>query len=244
MPTLSAALCVTQALRMTASDRLNSARQVTIEGRYEEALNEFVWFHDHALEEEPALYGVRLSFALMYWMELAEAYPRAKQVLEEIRDRKTNALIHGEGSRETFHDVEAINEALGCTAHTYSLFVQLASSNSGLAESCSKLALPAIVCEGDFALAARYLPEPENRIMELGQSLNEDIEDLKQLPHPHAQLRDVHIKIYASQVQIIVSIVAGVGHSQDASRLRSLATKLVKSASVRKAIRGVLATKV
>ncbi len=227
---------------MTASDRLNSARQATVEGRYEEALSEFVWFHDHALEEEPALYGVRLSFALMYWMELAEAYPKAKLVLEEIRDRKTDALIHGEGNRETFHDVEAINEALGCTALTYSLFVQLASSNSVLAESCSKLALPAIVCEGDFALAARYLPEPENRIIELGKSLNEDIEDLKQFPHPHAPLRDAHIHIYASEVQLIVSVVAGVGLLQDAGRLQSLASKLVKLASVRKAVKSALTT--
>lgn len=227
---------------MTASDRLNSARQATVEGRHEEALSEFVWFHDHALVEEPALYGVRLSFALMYWIELAEAYPKAKQVLEEIRDLKTEALIHGDGNREIFHDVEAINEALGCPAHTYSLFVQLTFSNSALAQSCSKLALPAIVSEGDFALAARYLPEPENRIIELGKSLNEDIEDLKQFPHPHAPLRDAHIQIYASQVQLIASIVAGVGHSQEASRLRSLASRLVKSASVRKAVRSELAT--
>ena len=156
---------------MTASDRLNSARQATVEGRYEDALAEFVWFHDHALEEDAALYGVRLSFALAYWMELAEVYPIAKQVLIETRDRKATALIHGEGNRDTFHDVDSINEALGCSAHTYTLFVQLTSSNPSLAESCSKSALPAIVYAGDFALASRYLPEPESSIEELSNLL-------------------------------------------------------------------------
>lgn len=61
---------------MTASERLKVARAATREGNHETALRELIWFHDHSLEEDPALCGVRLSFALSYWMEVAQVYPR------------------------------------------------------------------------------------------------------------------------------------------------------------------------
>jgi menaquinone-dependent protoporphyrinogen IX oxidase len=66
---------------MNAQDRLHAAQRAVREGRYEEALSEFVRFHEHALEELPSLYGVRLSFALSYWAHLAEVYPKARVVL-------------------------------------------------------------------------------------------------------------------------------------------------------------------
>jgi len=225
---------------MNASDRLHAAHRAVSEGQFEEALDEYVWFHEHALEEEPALYGVRLSFALAYWIELADAYPRARQVLEEIRDRKTAALLRGEGNRRLFHDVESINENLGCTSNTYSLFVQLAASNPSLAESCVPLALPAIVDAGDYQLASRYLPDPERRINTLSKSLNHDIEELKQLPRSRAPRRDAYIHIYASEVQVIVTVLAGIGQQDEASRLQELASTLIKSASVRKLVRRAL----
>src|SRR4051812_29867743 len=65
-------------LRMNASERLHSGRTATHEGRFEEALSQFIWFHEHSLEEDRAYLGVRLSFALSYWMELAERYPPAR----------------------------------------------------------------------------------------------------------------------------------------------------------------------
>jgi len=57
---------------------LSDTQQMVREGRYQEALERFVWFHDHALEHEPsAMYGVRLSFALSYWKSLGDVYPPA-----------------------------------------------------------------------------------------------------------------------------------------------------------------------
>lgn len=229
---------------MNASDRLNSARQAAFEGRHEEALIEYIWFHDHALEEEPSQYGVRLSFALAYWVELGEAYPKAKRILKEIRDNKTTSLLRGEGNRETFHDIESINRAMNCSSLTYLLFVQLVSSYPVLAESCAGIALPAIVGASDYHLAARYLSEPEKRIKKLCEFLNQDIEKLKQLPRSRAPMRKAHIHVYVSQVQLIVSVLAGLGQSEEADRLRIQASKLVKSPTVRRDIRAALASKV
>jgi len=68
---------------------LSDTQQMVREGRYQEALERFVWFHDHALEHEPsAMYGVRLSFALSYWKSLGDVYPPAMTALVEMRNRK------------------------------------------------------------------------------------------------------------------------------------------------------------
>lgn len=40
---------------MTAQERLHVAHLAAIEGKHEEALTEYIWFHDHALEEQPSL---------------------------------------------------------------------------------------------------------------------------------------------------------------------------------------------
>jgi hypothetical protein len=82
--------------------RLSAGQVAASEGRYEEALREYVWFHDHALEHRQSLYGVRLSFALSYWMDLAKEYPEARRKLREIRDRKAETLASGRGGPRPF----------------------------------------------------------------------------------------------------------------------------------------------
>ena len=47
---------------MSAKERYKNVQAAVREGRYEEALREQIWFHDHALEEQRSLYGVRLSY--------------------------------------------------------------------------------------------------------------------------------------------------------------------------------------
>src|SRR5262245_56849046 len=140
---------------MDPQERLKLAQAAADEGRYAEALREHIWIHEHALEHEPAFYGVRLSFALAYWVELAKVYPEARRALEEIRDRKIERLRRGEGDRGTFHDVESINEHLQCERSTSDLFTGMASDFPALASRCADLALAALVKTEDYELARR-----------------------------------------------------------------------------------------
>ncbi len=89
---------------MTAKERLRAARDAARDGRYAEALSEYIWFHNHALEEMPSLRGVRRSFALGYWLELAAAYPPARAALKGVRDEKTKRLLEGAEDWELFND--------------------------------------------------------------------------------------------------------------------------------------------
>jgi len=117
---------------------LNDTRMLTIQKKYPEALERFIWFHNHALENDPAMRGVRVSFAISYWKDLADVYPPAMEALKEVRDKKTRQLKDSLGTVDLFKDVVAINGSLGLneTLKTIELFEILEQKDSQLAKQC------------------------------------------------------------------------------------------------------------
>src|SRR5262249_28321035 len=128
-----------------------------IAGRYEEALAKHVWFYDNALKIDPALYGVRLSFALMYWKQLSIVYPPAKAKLIEIRDEAEKKVTSGEGIRDSFHDVESINSVLGEDKKTAALFGSLDKKDGKVAAQVFDVARPALIRAGEIKLCSKYV---------------------------------------------------------------------------------------
>jgi hypothetical protein len=228
---------------MNACDRLRLARLSVLDGKYEDALSTYVWFHHHALDEEPALYGVRLSFALSHWLELAAIYPPALVALQEIRDDKTSRLISGELDRTLFHDVCSINHYLSANAETVRLFEQLDCSHPHFASVCCNLALEALVEAHRFNLAAKYLPDPIGRIATLAQRLNEDIARIPERPRSKAPCYRAYSLNFASTLGTIVSILSGVDRHADAEECKTKALSLLKPWYVRKAVVRALADK-
>ena len=98
------------------------AKRFANEGLYDKALECHLWFHEHALEYEPAFYGVRLSFALSSWLELGKKYPPALTALMAVRDRSSTKLYHGDPCDDLFHDVVALNNILGADDATFTMF--------------------------------------------------------------------------------------------------------------------------
>lgn len=224
-------------MRMSALERLQAARQAGLEGRHEEALRELVWFHHHAQEEQRALAGVRLSYALFYWIQLGETYPPARQALVDLREEKAQILLLGAGRRELFHDVVAIDERLEQIRATYELYLALAERHPALAERCSQLALPAIVAAKDYLLADRVRGEPEARIRRRAADLRDDIHGIKHRRYTEAPQRWAMIKSYAEFVRRDVEITAGIGQPAEARRLARLASELMYDPSLRAEVR-------
>jgi hypothetical protein len=54
---------------------LRQARQLVKSEQYAAALEKYIWFHDHALDADRALAGVRLSYAILEWVDLGGLYP-------------------------------------------------------------------------------------------------------------------------------------------------------------------------
>jgi len=233
---------------MNPGERRKAGREHAAAKRYAEALHEYVWFHEHALEHGPAWYGVRLSYALSDWMELAEHHPEARTTLVVIRDRKTAQLLRGEGTRELFHDVAAIDGHLGEPAHAHDLFRRLADLDPSFAMKCSSIARPILVAAGDHDLAARFLPPLDDYVRSLANQCNERVRDLQSRPGPSgpeetlrvAMLFGAEASVYADAVRDLLTVLDRTGRSNEAVRLRGLALELVVDESMREKIRLLL----
>ena len=130
---------------MRAIDRLKAAYAAKARGEYQTALEHLVWFHEYALDETRALLGIRLSYALAYWIELGAEFPPALDALRQIRDRKVADLRAGRYDGQLFLDVSAINDYLSEGAGTYLLYVELRHRAAPFAAECAPIALPAVV---------------------------------------------------------------------------------------------------
>jgi hypothetical protein len=126
-------------------------------GHFETALAKHIWFHENALSIEPALYGVRLSFALSYWLQLAEQPPPALTKLKEIRERALNDVLAGHNVRESFHDMEAIDEWLNDQTATANVFEMLEEKSPKTAREVFELAMPSLVHCRMFTLINKYI---------------------------------------------------------------------------------------
>ena len=222
---------------MDPRKRLDKAQQAAAEGRHAEALRGYEWFHRNALKHRPSLYGVRLSFALAYWTELAKVYPEAGRSLERIRRDKTAALRDGRGNRETFHDVVSINDYLKKQLDTYRLFVNLDRKRPALAAKCASLAMPALVRHRDFKRARRHVQDPEALLSHRASLFKEGMEWSNSRPRKwKAASREAHIRIYCKDVALLTAILRGSGERAKAAELRKQALGLVEPASLRKLV--------
>jgi hypothetical protein len=225
---------------MDPRDRLTKAQAAADAGDYETALSEYVWFHNHALEYRPSLYGVRVSFALSYWKNLGDVYPPALLALRTIRGDKTATLLRGEKDRELFHDVASINEYLGEERSTYELFRTLDQTAPAFARQCFTLAVDAIVAAKDFELAARYAPDPESALLEFSDDLNNDVADYRAGPPVKAPRLDAYIHIYCGRIRNMLRILTGMGKPLDADLAREWAVALIEDRRVRARVRTAL----
>src|SRR4051812_34817029 len=84
------------------SSILQEAEADTRAGRFEDALQKHIWYHENALKFQRAQYGVRLSFALSAWWELASKYPPAMEALRRARDTAEANVRSQDGKFDAF----------------------------------------------------------------------------------------------------------------------------------------------
>jgi hypothetical protein len=203
---------------------LAEARLLAAQGRFQEALEKHVWFHEHALEFDEALAGVRLSFGLTGWVELGDVYPPARQALLSVRDRATRAIAQGDGSFALFHEVAAINRHLGDEAETVRFFELLHQRHPELARQCYPVAEQTLVQAGEYATCSSYVPDPAARVEEIcrfRQMTLEIAEENPRLGAPEARLREYAALKFLDETQRLIAILEGAGRTQDAEHVRA-----------------------
>ncbi len=218
-----------------AEDALDQARRLASEGKFEEALQKHIWFHNHALEVDPAYYGVRLSFALRDWVELGKKYPAALTALRKIRDEKTSRLVTGQADRNLFHDVESINEYLDESAATVELFKKIEVAQPDFAASVYDLADKALIATGEYALAKRYLGNPITRFETAKRQFEDGMRYAKTSQKDDASRRAFE-RIFTDRVVRIIRVLDKSGDQDQAREIQSKALVVLDNSTIRNAI--------
>lgn len=126
-------------------------------GKYEEALAKHIWFHENALDYEASLSGVRSSFALGYWHDLAKKYEPAMKALLTASDTAENRVREGFDTYRSFSDFRSINRELGNNTKTVELFVWLDKNHPKRAKEVYWQAQEALIDAKQYTLAVKYI---------------------------------------------------------------------------------------
>lgn len=185
---------------------LQEARSDTEAKRYEIALAKHLWFHQNALSIQRSFYGVRLSFALSYWHELAKEYPPALKKLKEIRDQAAHNVMEGKDARESFHDMAAINRTLGEESLTKDTFEALDGKNPKAAKRAFDLAQRALVSGKAYGLFAKYV-DPKKDFSRMTEIYRQE-KRLEGDPHFGFRHFEFANKQFANAATTLVAILA------------------------------------
>ena len=212
---------------------LRDARQLVKSEQYAAALEKYMWFHDHALDFDRALAGVRLSYAILEWVDLGEVYPPAREALERVRDAKTESLMQGTYDVRLFHDVASINRAFRQLERTRDLFKTIADADRGVAEKCFRIALESLVDTKEFTLARSFIPDPQKQIEHFAMALKFAHQST---PSVSLEAQEVFVGIYVKNVSKILQVFLEVGEENVANNLRQYALECVADAQLRERI--------
>jgi serine/threonine-protein kinase len=189
-------------------------------GRYEDALRSHLWFHEHALAHNPALAGVRLSYALAGWVELGKKYPPALKALVSDRDDKAKAIIEGRASSNVFLDVAAINQSLDESPKTVALFRAMHEASPKLAGSIYHVVEPYLVAQREYAVCAAYIPNALARFEEIRQLLRVQMEIADENPALRlGAIREYAASNFVTEVSRLLEILMGVGRKDEAKKV-------------------------
>jgi hypothetical protein len=215
---------------------LQDTQTLVRKGKYPEALDRFVWFHENSVAHEPGMSGVRLSFALSYWKALGEKYPPALDALVEMRDRTTRQVLESGATSPLFQDVDSLNRTLGEDRKTVDLFLVVDKNTPELAKNCWIMVKDAVIGAKQYELAAKYIGDPELAFLRIRHSyeLNQVLYKDKRLGGP--SFKAFNDKRLVEESLQLISVLVGVKDLDQAVIVRDQALKLLDDPRLRAAV--------
>ena len=199
------------------------------QGRLGLAAEKYLWYHHNALNYQPSLYGVRLSYALNDWRELANKYPPALQDMRLVRDRAEESLRTKSGDFHVFHDFAALNDVLKEDGRTIELFKWLDQNDQHLARSVFSTAQDALVAGSEYALCEKYIVGRNSfdSIIEDHQSTVSRFTDLYK-DEPDTNIFETLDMIFSRETSFIVAILVNRDRFSEAESIAERALQLLE----------------
>ncbi|MGD9719866.1 MAG: hypothetical protein AB7O59_01460 [Pirellulales bacterium] len=240
MKALLATIIVLTAAAANAEDMqkyLNDTQQMVRAKKYAEALERFIWFHEHALEHESSMYGVRLSFALSYWNALGDVYPPAKTALFEMRDRTTQQIINGAATDYApFHDVVALNRTLNESEKTVDLFLLIDQNNPALAQQCWNVAKDSVVAAKKFDVVRKYVGDGQAAFAMLKESYAVTMKLASDSSPGNAAVKDWSKKHFVDECVQLIEIERALNDEPAAKKIQEQALAVLDDKRLRDAL--------
>jgi hypothetical protein len=202
-------------------------------GEYQKALERYVWFHNHILETDSSMKGVRLSFALSHWKKLGDKYPPAIVALKEVRDKKTNQIISSGESKSLFIDVDAINRTLSESSKTINLFELISKKYPKLAGEVITYALDDLLAAKSYELIKANVRDITEQYHRIESNYKRDI---KEFPTRDEKLIAYIHEDFSKEVVQLIDYCIAVRNKHAAIQIQSEALALINDTHIRNAL--------
>ena len=221
------------------SDILHSAVDDSHAQRYEDALQKFLWFHE-ASRSESRMGGVRLSFALGYWMELSSQYPPALVAFTRLRDDMTQRCRDNHGDFESFHDVYSLNKYLGDGRRTTELFMEIAAEYPDNAKRLYHVAEKTLVADGMYQQCAPFL-EWKQRVETSISSYRVGLRREESWENSEFTLPRFARHHFETEAATLVALLSLTGRRGEAEQVRDRCLAILDDAAFRDTLESALA---
>jgi hypothetical protein len=126
--------------------------------KMELCLQDFSWVWEESLEQLPTFVGVRGSFLLEQFKQLADIYPPALTYLQEQLGALVEHVEEGKAKARGFLDLEALHRTLGGDHVTSTNMHTLLGAQPEVADEVGPMLWRTWIAEQDWALVQRYPP--------------------------------------------------------------------------------------
>ncbi len=216
-------------------DAANSDRRA---GRYAESLQKHEWFFEHSRNER-GMGGVRLSFALGDWLELASDYQPAMVAFVSLRDRTETRCRESRGEFKAFHELSALNEYLDSNERTIAMFLDIANLDNNAAARIYHVAEPYLVASclyeecGPFIEIERTI-ETNISVLRIGKEVEQTQAGLEHSPPRLAE------RLFRERTTRLVALLALNGRMSDAKMAMNRSLAELESVDFRRELAAAL----
>jgi|GEM_PF-382055 len=214
---------------------LEEALDLAQKGKYEEALQKHIWFHENALRITPGMVGVRLSFALGFWVELGKAYPKARSTLAAIRDKDIETMKSQSASAGVFNDVQSISNYLEESPKTIETFKYIDIHKPTLANQCYFYAEEVLAKAGEYALCSKYIPNPELDLQRYKSLYLLSLKHENELPEG-STIPKLAGPSFVKNTCRLIEILIGAGRRTEAEKIQEEALEFYNDRRIREAV--------
>lgn len=127
-------------------------------GNYEAAHEKYEWYFENAEQLKPSLRGVRVSFCLAGWVDVAKKYPPAMNRISEL---KTQAIdeFNKKSSIEAFRDFSCISRYLETGSEVLDIFYKFHRTDKDIAKKLFRHAYEFLVEKEEWEICSEYMDD-------------------------------------------------------------------------------------